>query len=142
MHLGREQFNPLAERLRHGGQFGILAHHFHEERGLLVGHFLAFLAGFGEGLAVLGIGIGVGFVAVGLTGLREQDQRRGIGGLETEREIEQDEGIQVECDPARLATIQTATRKVWAIRNVGVPKKRAKASAFSPNQSLPKVGAR
>src|SRR5208337_592679 len=37
-----------------------------------------------------------------------------------------------------LTQIQTATMIVWVTRNVGVPKKRAKSSAFLPNQSLPK----
>ncbi len=41
------------------------------------------------------ISLGVGLVAVGLTGLSEQDQRRRVRGLEAEREVEQDERIGV-----------------------------------------------
>src|SRR5882724_8806313 len=39
-------------------------------------------------------------------------------------------------------TIQPKTMMLWAMRKVGVPKKRANASAFSPNQPEPKTGAR
>ena len=38
-----------------------------------------------------------------------------------------------------LAQIQIATMIVCATRKVDVPKKRANASAFCPNQSLPKT---
>jgi hypothetical protein len=40
-------------------------------------------------LAVLGVGDAVGLVAVGLAGLGQKDQRRGIGGLSREGEVEQ-----------------------------------------------------
>src|SRR6516164_2328815 len=50
-------------------------------------------------LTVLRVGKAVGLVAVGLAGLSEQDQRRRISGLEREREIEQDERIDVELCP-------------------------------------------
>ena len=40
------------------------------------------------------------FVTVGLAGLCQQDQRRGIGGLEGKGEIQQDERIDVELGPA------------------------------------------
>src|SRR6516165_2754961 len=41
-----------------------------------------------------------------------------------------------------LTKIQRPTITVWAIRKVGVPKKRAKSSAFLPNQSPPKADSR
>ena len=50
---------------------------------------------------MLGVGEARHLVAVGLTGLRQQDQGRGIGGLGREGEIEQNEGIDVELGPAR-----------------------------------------
>ena len=53
-----------------------------------------------ERLPVLRVGHGVGLVAVGLSRLREQDQRRGVRGLQAERQVEQDEGIEVELDDA------------------------------------------
>ena len=40
------------------------------------------------------------FVAVGLAGLREEDERRGIGRLQTEGEVEENEGIDIEMDDA------------------------------------------
>src|SRR5262249_12076790 len=43
---------------------------------------------------------------------------------------------------ATFRTIQAPTTTVWPTRKTGVPKKRAKASAFSPNQPSPKTGAR
>src|SRR6266478_5543604 len=39
--------------------------------------------------------------------------------------------------PTTLSAIQTITRTVCEIRKVGVPKKRAKPSARTPNQSSP-----
>ena len=47
---------------------------------------------------MLGIGIGMRLVAVCLAGLRKQDEGCGIGCLETEREIEQDKGVDVELE--------------------------------------------
>jgi hypothetical protein len=45
--------------------------------------------------AVPCVGLGAGLVAVGLPRLREQDQRRGVGGLGREREVQQDERVRV-----------------------------------------------
>ena len=47
-------------------------------------------------LSMLRVGVGVRFVAVRLSGLREQDERRRIGGLQAEGEVEQNERIEVE----------------------------------------------
>ena len=49
---------------------------------------------------MLGVGEARHLVAVGLTGLRQQNQRRGIGGLGREGEVEQNERIDVELGPA------------------------------------------
>ena len=51
-------------------------------------------------LAVASVGIGVGLVAVGLTRLREQDQRGRVGRLGTEGQVQEDEGIEVEVRPS------------------------------------------
>jgi hypothetical protein len=98
MHFRGERFDALAE---FPGQFrkgGILAHQFQELRRLLRGDQLPLFAGHGQRFAVLGIGIGVGFVAIGLAGLREQDQRCGVGRLEAESEVEEDERINIEME--------------------------------------------
>ena len=52
--------------------------------------------GLGEVFTMAGIGVGMGFVTVGLAGLGEEDQRSGIGGLEAESEVQKDEGIDIE----------------------------------------------
>src|SRR5262249_47723220 len=48
---------------------------------------------------MLSVGFGVRLVAVGLARLREQDERRGLGGLEAGGEVQQDEGIHIELHP-------------------------------------------
>src|SRR6185369_11617251 len=47
-------------------------------------------------LAMLGVRIRMGLVAIGLSGLGEQDERCGVRGLQAEREVQQDEGEDVE----------------------------------------------
>ena len=71
------QLRVLVEQLDHTG-----ALHGGEGEALVVG--------LGEVFPVLRVGLGVGLVAVGLAGLREQNQGRGIRSLQTEREIEED----------------------------------------------------
>src|SRR5207244_5205915 len=56
----------------------------------------------GECLAVLRVRLGQHLVPVGLARLREQDQRRSVGGLRREREVEQDERVLVEVDEDRV----------------------------------------
>ena len=56
----------------------------------------------GQLLAVLSVRLGEHLVALGLPGLREQDQRRGVGGLGREREVEEDERVRVEVDEDRV----------------------------------------
>src|SRR2546423_14665347 len=50
-------------------------------------------------------------------------------------------GSQRSATTAALRAIHAATMAVWPIRNFGVPKKRANASAFWPNLSVPKAAA-
>src|SRR5207237_6772531 len=54
-------------------------------------------------LTVLGVRLRVDLVAVGLAGLREQDQRRRICRLGREREVEEDERVLVEVNEDRVA---------------------------------------
>jgi hypothetical protein len=49
---------------------------------------------------VLDVGLGVGLVTVGLPGLHQQDERRRIGRLHAESQVQQDKRIQVKpCHP-------------------------------------------
>ena len=80
---------------------GVLPQHLDQHAGLLPHLLLALLADQVQLFAMLRVGEARHLVAVGLTGLRQQDQRRGIGGLGREGEIEQNEGIDVELGPAR-----------------------------------------
>src|SRR5260221_10337061 len=50
--------------------------------------------------AMLGVGDGVHLIPVSLSCLRKKNERRRIGGLQAESQIEQDEGIKVEVDEA------------------------------------------
>ncbi len=83
------------------GQAIIQAQHFDQKIGLFLHLQLARLADLVQIFAVQGVGVAMRLVAVGLPGLRQQDQRRRIGGLQRKGEIEQDEGIEVETHPAR-----------------------------------------
>jgi hypothetical protein len=49
-------------------------------------------------LAMLGVRVGVCLVAIGLPRLGKQDQRRGVGGLQAEGQVEQDERVEIEAD--------------------------------------------
>jgi len=92
---------------------------------------------------MLSISVSMRFVSIGLSRLSQQDHWRCICGLQTESEIQQDEWIWIViASLIAFNRIQIATTTVCATRNVGVPKKRAKPSAFTPNQSLPNVEAR
>ena len=83
------------------GQLGVLAHQFQELSGDRGGGGLPLFAGQREGFAMLCVGIRMGLVAVRLAGLGQQDERRGVGGLQAERQIEQDERIDIEMEDAR-----------------------------------------
>ena len=96
VHLGGEHLDALAQFMGDFGQAGVLVHQLDELRGLPGGEALALGAGPGEVFAMGGVGLGVGLVAVCLPGLGKQDERGGVGGLEAEGEVKQDERVLVE----------------------------------------------
>ena len=65
-----ERLDSLAHGLGDLGELGVLTHQHEETSSLGSGQGFALLAGVGEIFAVLGIGIGVGFIAVRLASLR------------------------------------------------------------------------
>ena len=145
MHLGRQGFDPLAHLLGEPGQLGVLLEEFQKLCGLRRDERLVLRARGGEGLPVPRVGVGVRLVAVRLSGLRQQDERRGISCLQAEREIQQDEGIEVElgdADDIQGDPDRDDDGLYDQERRRPNPKKRANASAFTPNRSLPKAGAR
>jgi len=85
----------LAQILGHLSQCRIRIHQLQELLGLGSCEHLTLFAGGSECFAVLGIGFAMHFVPVGLAGLGQQNQRGGIRGLETERQIQQDEGVNI-----------------------------------------------
>jgi hypothetical protein len=101
---GPDRFRKFGVLLEQGfhplGKGRVLLQHFDHHAGLLAHLCLALLADLVEFFAMLGVGKARHLVAVGLTGLRQQNQRRGIGGLGREGEIEQNERIDVELGPA------------------------------------------
>ncbi len=101
MHLLSEALNAFAQRFHRESQFGVLIHEFDELRRLCGRKRGALFAGPCEVFAVLCIGVGMGFVAIRLPCLGQQNQRCGVGGLQAEREIEKDEWIDIEMDEAR-----------------------------------------
>jgi hypothetical protein len=90
----------LKQGLHALGQRRVLLHHFEQHARLLAHLRLPLLTDLVEFLAVLGVGEARHLVPVGLTGLRQQDQGRGIGRLGREGEVEQNERIKVELGPA------------------------------------------
>jgi hypothetical protein len=114
MDLARHRIDPFDKGSDGLGEFGILLeqgfhtlgkrrvllHHLDQHAGLLAHLRLPLLTDLVELLAMLGVGEARHLVAVGLTGLRQQDQGRGIGGLGREGEVEQNERIDVELGPA------------------------------------------
>ena len=84
VNFPRELLDALGQPFHGFGELGVLSHHFEEQRLLLRGESLAFLAGTMQVFAVLGIGDGVRLVPVGLPGLRQENERRGVGGLKVE----------------------------------------------------------
>ena len=96
-----ERLDTFAHRFHRNGELGVLVHQLDEPGALFGSELCPFLAGPRQVFPMLGIGVGVGFVAIRLTRLGQQDQGCGVGGLQAEREIEQDEWIDVEMDQAR-----------------------------------------
>ena len=71
---GLGEFGVLLEQGFHAlGERGVLPHHFDQHAGLLVHLRLPLLTDLVELLAMLGVGQARHLVAVGLTGLRQQD---------------------------------------------------------------------
>ena len=95
MYFDGQRLNALGQVLDQFGQLGVLFEQLKDLCRLLCRKCLALLAGRGESFPMLRIGVGVRFVAIGLSGLREQNEGRRVRGLETERQIKQDEGIDV-----------------------------------------------
>ncbi len=100
MNFLSEGLDALGEGFGNFGEFGILADELEKLLGLAGSELLPLFAGAGEFFAVLGICIGMGLVAICLASLGKKDQRGGIGGLEAEGEVEQDEGVNVEMNEA------------------------------------------
>lgn len=96
VHFGGEVGDFLAEFPSEFSKAGVLLDEGEELGGLLVGEGEALGVLGGEGFAMAGVGFGAGFITVRLAGLGEEDERSGVGGLKTEGEVEEDEGVDVE----------------------------------------------
>ena len=105
VNFGGERLNPLADLFDEFRQSRVLLQQHQQLSGLLGGQDLSFRAFGGEGFPMPRIRIRVGLVAIGLPRLREQDQRRRVGGLKTERQVQENEGVEVKFDNPR--NIQT-----------------------------------
>ena len=95
MHFSRQGLNPSTQFLHTLGQHQILLQQRQHLGALLEGEALLLRTRGGEGLTVLDVGLGLGLVAVGLPGLRQQDEWRRIGCLRAEGQVQQNKGIQV-----------------------------------------------
>ncbi len=96
VNFGGQVGDFLAQVLGQFGQLRVLLHQLQELGRLLRGQREPLRILHVERLAMERIGLRMGLVAVRLPRLRQQDQRRGVRGLQAEREIEQDERIEVE----------------------------------------------
>ena len=96
MHLTRQGFNPATQFLNALGQNQILLQQCQHLGALLEGGALLLRTRGGKGLAVLDVGLGEGLVAVGLPGLRQQDEWSRVCRLQAEGEVEEDERVDVE----------------------------------------------
>jgi len=76
--------------------FGVPVQELEQLRRLLRRELLSLEARLGERFPVLRVRVREGLVAVGLPGLSEQDERRCVGGLQAEGEVQEDEGVDVE----------------------------------------------
>jgi len=88
VHFAGEGLNALAQLVGDLGQFCVLLEQFHHSYTLFGRQRQPQVIGPGKVFAMLGVGIRVGFVAIRLAGLRQQDEGCRIGGLEAECEIE------------------------------------------------------
>ena len=83
------------------GQSRVLLQQNGEGSGLIGDLDLAQLAGVREVLAMQGIGLGMRFITVGLSGLGQEDERGGVGCLKTESEVQENEGVDIERNHAQ-----------------------------------------
>ena len=97
MHLNRQHFDAPGERLHCFRELSILPEHFYEEGSLIRGKRRSLLACAVQSLTMFRIGEGMSRVAVGLAGLRQQDEWSRVCRLQAEGEVEEDERIDVEC---------------------------------------------
>src|SRR5262245_44658869 len=95
MQFSRQDLNASTQFLNTLSQHQILLQQCQHLGALLEGEALLRRTRGGEGLAVLDVSLGLGLVAVRLSGLRQQDKRRRIGRLRAEGQVQQDKGIQV-----------------------------------------------
>jgi hypothetical protein len=100
VHVKRQRFDALGENLHRFGELSILLKHLHEEGRLVRRKRRPFLARAVQSLTMFRIGERMSRVAVGLAGLRQQDEWSRICRLQAEGEVEEDEWIDVEfCKP-------------------------------------------
>ena len=104
MEFRRQCLDPFGEFLGQFREFRVLLHQHHELCGQRGGCRLAFGALVGQRLAMKRIGLIVHLVTIRLTRLRQQDQRRRVGRLQAERQVEEDERIKVKLpEPGHIA---------------------------------------
>jgi hypothetical protein len=84
VHFKRERFDALGQGLYSFRELGVLLKHLDEESGLLCRKRRPFLACSVQGFTMLRVGEGMGCIAVGLSGLRQQYEWCRIGGLQAE----------------------------------------------------------
>jgi hypothetical protein len=96
VQLGGQRLDPLNQIAGKFGQLRIPLQQLQQLCRVLGCDFLPLLVRNGKRLPVLCVSLGVHGVTRSLTRLRKQDERRSVGCLETERQIEQYKWINVE----------------------------------------------
>lgn len=96
MQVERERFYLHCERFGRFRELRVTSQQLQQLGALLSGNLNPLLGRKREIFPVPGVGVHQGLVAIRLTGLREKNERSGIGRLKAERQIEQNKGIQVE----------------------------------------------
>jgi len=95
VHFHRQCFDALGERFYCFRELGILLHHLQKERRLLCCNNLPLHAHAMEILAVCRVGDSVGFITIGLTGLRKQNEWCRISCLQAESKVEEDKRVDI-----------------------------------------------